>query len=103
MKNRNNKLVIGDTTYEMDAEYRRGALDARLRVPYQWKTSDQWGYGHTNECAGEHYRFGMDLIAALRTGSTFQEDPSIPRDDHGNVDLVFIEQAIKNSNDRQER
>jgi len=76
----NNKLILGDSLYELDAAYLEGANAMRSRIPYDRNPheegtteADQWDYGHVNESAGEHIREDIDVVAAKRTGRTFKE------------------------------
>lgn len=86
-----NTLICGDTMYHLDAAYRAGAIAMRQRIPYSvanphradTQQHDQFDYGHVNESAGEHVRFGVDVIKAQQNGRCFEEDSSVPRDEYG--------------------
>lgn len=78
---KNNKLIIGDTEYVLDAAYRLGASERRWGIPYvnnpYGTLSDknsQWDYGHTNEDAGFHTVDGVDLVNAVRNGTVYRID-----------------------------
>lgn len=87
-----NRLLCGDTLYDLTPAYIAGALALRRNTPH-WanpysddsQEADDWDYGHTNEAAHEHHRFGLDLIHLAPEGTEIGEDASIPRDPHGNV------------------
>jgi hypothetical protein len=53
-----------------------------------------WEAGHCNESAGEHLRFGKDLLAQPKKGILFREDPAVPRDEYG-VDKAWCRQALQ--------
>src|SRR3546814_10590003 len=60
----------GGATYAMTLAYRQGAFAARdgrdegaNPYPATLEGSRAWLRGHTNECMGEHIRFGVDVIA----------------------------------------
>lgn len=85
-----NTLICGDDMYHMDAAYRAGARAMRQLIPYSvanpyrdgTQQHDQFDYGHVNESAGEHIRFGVDVIEVAATGRCFEEDQSVPRDEY---------------------
>lgn len=88
-----NRLIIGDTIYDITPAYIAGARALRQETPhwanpYEDGTQDayDWDDGHTNEAAHEHHRFGRDVIAMSPEGLEIAEDPSLPRDEHGNID-----------------
>lgn len=86
-----NTLIVGDTEYTLSKAYRDGALAMRQRIPFTgnpFKDPDcqsysDWDEGHTNESAGEHIRFGIDVITAPATGECFKLDPYAPYDEYG--------------------
>jgi hypothetical protein len=95
MPSKPNRLLCGDTLYDLTPAYIAGARALRKEVPhwanpYDDDTEEQdyadWDDGHTNEAAHEHHRFGEDVIALPPEGREIEEDPSIPRDEHGNID-----------------
>lgn len=99
-RQRQKTLLCGDTEYELSPAYKQGALDCRNYIscysnPFRDGSQKyyDWEYGHDNEAAGEHYRFGHDVITQSRkfSGSTIKDDPSIPRDEHGNVNEDWLE------------
>jgi len=97
-----NLLIIGDTQYTLDTFYIQGALAMRNAVPctanpYRSFSGrhDQWNYGHDNEAACEHVRFGADVLAEYPEGKVVREDPAVPRDEHGEVDSDWYRQALK--------
>ncbi len=71
--------------YHLDAAYRAGARAMRQGIPYgisnPYRTftqqHDQFNYGHVNESAGEHIRFGVDVIEAADAGQCFKEYPAV--------------------------
>lgn len=74
----NNRLVINDTEYVLDAAYRRGAHACRDHIPYSYNPhhtmsdqNSQWNYGHENEDVGMHVVDGVDIILATRNGTTY--------------------------------
>jgi len=95
-------IVCGDTLYEVNKEYREGALAMRRMTPYHCNPytdgsykADQWNCGHTNEAAGEHIRFGVDIINEdPKKDIIFEEDPNVPRDKDGNVDWDWYEKIL---------
>lgn len=89
----NNTLVVHDTQYDMSSAYLRGAHAFRDGVPnvcnphrFHSEAYDAWDYGHVNESADEHFRFGQDLLTAPRKGGRFEMDPNVPRVDDADVD-----------------
>lgn len=59
------------------------------------RSHDDWSNGHTHEAAGEHLRFGLDLIKDKPAGSrVFEIDPDVPRDLDGNVDMEWYSLAL---------
>ncbi len=102
MSSEPNLLIIGDTQYTLDSFYIQGALAMRNSVPYSANPyrsfsgrHDQWNYGHENENAGEHVRFGVDVLSELPRGRVIAEDPATPRDERGEVDRTWYPQALK--------
>lgn len=97
-----NTLVIGDTEYALSKAYCDGARALREGVPYNsnpnYGSSSQahedWSAGHVNESAGEHFRFGQDLLQVPHNSLRFEEDPAVTRDAHGEVCLVWYETKI---------
>lgn len=92
MPRKNNTLVVHDTEYEMNAAYLAGAQAFRDNVPnscnpyrHLSQSHDFWDYGHVNESADEHFRFGRDVLTAPRDGSRFEMDPQVPRDNGADV------------------
>lgn len=100
-----NELVCGDTVYEITPAYREGAIALRDNVSYRSNpypntgrlcdSHDAWATGHSNEEAGEHFRFGKDIIYANDKGIRFEEDTSVPRDNDGNVLDEWYRLALK--------
>lgn len=89
---KNNTIVIGDSEYVMTQAYLNGALALRRSVPYSCnphthgtQAHDDWDWGHTHDAAGEHFRYGKDLITVKRNGSRFEIDESVPRDENGDT------------------
>jgi hypothetical protein len=81
-----NTLVVGENLYEMSKAYREGALAMRNAIsfkhnphPNSIQANYDWENGHMNEAAGEHFRFGIDVIIAPLNGRYFEEDASVPR------------------------
>lgn len=98
-----NTIIMGDSVYEMSDAYLAGARDFRQGVSFHFNPHrhgsqryDDWDAGHTHDAAHEHYRFGIDLIEAPRTGREFAEDEAVPRDKDGNVDEDWAEQFQAN-------
>lgn len=104
-------IILGDTKYEIDTAYRAGARAMRRGVPWDCSPHrhgsyayDQWDAGHTHEAAGEHVRFGIDVITARRPAKyVWQEDPTVPRDPHGNVDDDWYVAALVKHGKSSER
>ena len=101
MAHRLNTLICGDTEYTLTKAYRDGAMAMRRQTshfanPFRDGTQSafDWDSGHTNEAAGEHVRFGMDVISARLRGAIFADDPSIPRLPCGNVDETWYREAL---------
>lgn len=96
------EIVVGDSIYELDKAYKEGARAMRAQVPYNvgnpyragCYSHDQWNEGHCHEAAGEHIRFGVDVIAARASGRCFEEDPSVPRDRDHHVDMRWYEAQL---------
>lgn len=87
---KNNTIVIGDAEHVMTQAYLNGARALRRGVPFSCnphghgsQAYDDWDWGHTHDAAGEHYRFGTDLVDAKRNGSRFELDDKVPRDENG--------------------
>lgn len=78
MKQRNNRLRVGDDEIELDAAYIAGAYAARAGVgidanpcePFTVKSSN-WARAHDNEHAGLHTVDGTDIIGVERDGKVF--------------------------------
>lgn len=92
-----NTLVVHDTEYEINPRYLDGALAFRGGVPYSCnphrfgtQSHDDWDYGHVNESAGEHFRFGIDIVLSKRAGQRFEMDPSTPRNQCGDVEWGWL-------------
>jgi len=85
-----NTLLIHDTLYTMTPAYIAGARACRDEVPH-WanphadgtQDSYDWSFAHDNEAAGEHRRFGKDLLDEHPASVEFGMDPDIARDDNG--------------------
>jgi hypothetical protein len=102
-----NELVAGDSVYTMTKAYRDGAQAMRDSVPftcnpYRNRDSQQyydWDDGHTNEAAGEHVRFGTDMLGAPLNGRRFEEDPAVPRDQYSSVSNDWYQAQLKSHTD----
>ncbi len=86
------KIVVGDKNYNMTPAYIAGAKAFRADQqtwdnPYnedmQQMSYEDWEAGFDNEDAGEHKRFGKDLIEECEPGATYDEDPDLERDEYG--------------------
>lgn len=75
-KNRTNRLLIGDTLYELTEAYRNGARACRAETPF-WANPHRdgsqrhadWAAGHDNEAAGHHrISVTLDAIEAAPAG-----------------------------------
>ena len=93
----NNTLVVHDSEYTMTAAYKAGALAFRSSIPnncnphrFHSQAHDDWDFGHVNDSAGEHFRFGSDVLAAPRRSQRFEMDPQVPRIDGGDVDDDWV-------------
>lgn len=100
-----NTLVVGWEEYWLNNAYCKGALDRRAGYPYVSPAGSesfrsQYDYGHQNEDMGEHIRFGVDVITAPKNGRRFEEDPSVPRDRDGYVNLDWYEKELVNIGSR---
>lgn len=81
MKMKSDTLICGDEMYHIDTAYKAGARAMRQGIPWNvgnpyrdgTQQYDQWSYGHVNESAGEHIRFGVDVIEVAVTGQCFVE------------------------------
>lgn len=76
---KNNRLIHGDTEFQIDAAYRKGAADARKGIPWtsdRFKRSEgksnQYDYGHTNEANGVHAQANIDVVQIRSNGKTFK-------------------------------
>jgi hypothetical protein len=94
---KNNTVVIGDSEYVMNQSYLAGAQAFRNSVPcncnphtYGTQAHDDWDWGHTHDSAGEHFRFGKDLITVTRNGSRFEIDDAVPRDENGDAQDAWV-------------
>lgn len=98
----NNTLVVHDSEYSMTKNYREGALAFRRSVPWSCnphrhgsQAHQDWDYGHVHDSAGEHFRFGLDLLKAPLKGSRFEMDEKVPRIEGGDVDPSWHAQQVK--------
>jgi len=98
---KSNEIVMGDAVYEMTPAYIEGARAMRAEItwhanphPDGSQSYDDWDYGHTHEAAGEHLRFGLDLIAEPARGASFEEDASVPRDGNNDIDQEWIDKTM---------
>lgn len=89
---KNNIIVVHDSEYVMNQAYLNGAQAFRRSVPWNCnphredsEAHEAWSNGHVNDSAGEHYRFGKDLVAVSRNGARFEMDPGVPRQSCGDV------------------
>lgn len=89
---KNNTLVVHDCEHTMTRAYREGARAFRRSVPWNCNPyrpdtdgHEAWSDGHVNDSAGEHYRFGKDLVEAPCNGARFEMDASVPRESWGDV------------------
>lgn len=98
-------IIIGDSGYEISEEYIKGAMAMRSGIshhsnPYKEdsKRHFDWDYGHTNEAACEHIRFGADVLLNKGSMSVWIEDKDVPRDEHGVIKAWYKErlEAMKN-------
>lgn len=95
---KNNQIIIGDSSYVVTAAYREGALAMRSQIPWNrcplsGERREEWEAGHCNESAGEHIRFGKDLVSQPKQGKVFREDPDVPRTEFG-VDKRWYQSAL---------
>lgn len=98
---KNNVIVIGDSEYVMSQAYLNGARAFRRGTPFSCNphafdsdAHNAWDWGHTHEAAGEHFRFGQDLITAKRNGVRFELDPLVPRDEHGDPQNGWVAEQL---------
>ena len=97
-----NIIICGDTVYELNAAYLRGANAMRNEISFRDNpfgdgsySHDQWEAGHEHEAAGEHFRFGRDVLNAIPPeGDTWREDKGVPRDSSHNVDMEWYEEQL---------
>lgn len=101
MAHRLNTLICGDTEYTLTQAYRDGAMAMRRQTPHfanpfrdGTQSAEDWDQGHTNEAAGEHVRFGTDVISARPRGAVFADDTDIPRLPCGDVDETWYRTAL---------
>lgn len=87
-----NWINVSGQSYVMTTAYIAGALAMRSGHFYNLnphklgsQQHSHWAFGHANECAGEHSRFGEDLLKVVGQGKVFDEDPSVTRDEFGVV------------------
>jgi hypothetical protein len=85
-----NEILVGDTLYAVTKAYVDGARAMRASVPhhanpYRGDRADEWSQGHDNEAAGEHFRFGRDVLADPSDGREIGEDPALSRNEYGEV------------------
>lgn len=92
-----NQLIVHDTQYEVGRSYKAGALAFRAGTPNSCNphrfgsgAHDAWDYGHVNESAGEHFRFGKDVLAEPSRGSHIPMDPDVPRRDGADPDDEWV-------------
>lgn len=96
-----NCLLINDTEYNISAAYIEGATAMREGISYKHNPHntnsmayDSWNDGHSNESAGEHIRFGGDVLAVSGKGIHIMEDMSIPKDQYGNVKRGWYQEKL---------
>lgn len=101
---RHNTILHGDECREMTLAYLEGARACRRDSswhsnPYRSGSQkhEDWSEGHTQEAAGEHFRFGIDLVETPAAGEEFGMDPSVPRDGFG-VDIEWYRLALAGGN-----
>jgi hypothetical protein len=83
-------LRIGDTKHQMTKFYLDGARAYRKDTPF-WENPfnegtqrfHEWNCGYENEEAGEHMRFGIDLVEECEPGAVYNEDPDLERGQNG--------------------
>lgn len=90
MSGKVNRILVGDTLYDVTGAYVKGALAMRGSVthhanPYRGDRADEWSQGHDNEAAGEHFRFGRDVLSDPSDGREIGEDPALSRNEYGEV------------------
>ena len=86
----------------MTSAYRHGAQACRQGIPFYanphragTQSNDDWDAGHMNEAAGEHFRFGRDLVQAAQQGTTFYMDSRIKRTLAGDVDMAALQAMMQ--------
>ncbi len=80
-----NRILCGDTVYDITPAYRDGARAMRAGIPYNLgnpfrsgsRKHDDWNIGHTHESTGEHLRSDCDVIETSDNGLFFEEKPAI--------------------------
>lgn len=97
-------VVVRGEAHVLGKGYRQGALAMRRRLPADANphrpgsaAGARWAAGHANEAAGEHIRFGIDVIEAPGIGMVFEEDADVPRLPCGGVDMDWYEMALAGS------
>lgn len=70
---RHDRLVVGDTVYEITPAYREGAKAMRDEIPWNRnpyrdgsQRHDDWNYGHENESEGYHQGIELERPRAGR-------------------------------------
>lgn len=101
MPSKVNRILIGDTLYDLTQAYVSGAQALRRDVPYSCnphrhgsQRHTDWSLGHENESAKEHLRFNRDLLAAPNRGTIFEEDPDRPRNAQGEIASDWYEAQL---------
>lgn len=98
-------IIIGESGYEISEEYIQGAMAMRSDISYNSnpykedrKRYFDWDYGHENEAACEHIRFGVDILLNSSSMGVWIEDKDVPRDEYGVIKAWYSErlEAMKN-------
>lgn len=97
MKSANNIIVVHDTEHEASKSYMAGAQAFRDNTPWNLnphrdgtRAHEDWASGHENDSGGEHFRWGVDVMAVPRDGARFEMDPAMPRLENGDVDDDWV-------------
>lgn len=102
MPSADNTIIVHDTQYALSRSYKNGAQAFRNGTPWDHnphRADSQayfdWESGHVNDSAGEHFRFGLDVLAERRTGRCFDMDPAVPRLNGADPDDDWVNEQRK--------
>ena len=87
-----NQLAVGRSVYTLNKAHREGAEAFRSGMPRTCnphrvgtRAHYDWDAGYAQDAAGEHFRYGKDMLKEPRRAVLFMPDPHVPRDANRDV------------------